>query len=456
MGHLPELQQQRPLGRIARLLPLIVLAAAATASAQVKQPVPGNFAIRHAISDAEARNLSQVIEQRPSAKAVVINPNAIRELAGTQAAPVDVNNAQVVSVAPVPTPVAPPHSAPARIELVRTTAADEALITKAIAGHGALQNALASEGSNLITLPGVVRMADSEGAPPLQLKPFILVSQPLEKNRKTGQFEGVLLIGVSEIVDTDEARHLPTPLLFEIAGVAKSVPEQVLIDTTSPPFRKVKVWLNAAQGAAAKVLVLSLLDKEGTTIAVPVAGDLNVDTASGSIEGWGLETTKVQVSLNNMNDAAGRRVTLHVEPSGYLDNSILKLDADGGAEAELRSDGVGTAHIRATSSGLAQADVDVIYRLPVRTLGASIGGGLLGSLVSLLAAPQRRRKPWVRLVGAALFGVLVFALYVVGINLLPLQPRVTVGAAFVFAVSALAAWLGPTFANWRRKLPAPA
>ena len=83
-----------------------------------------------------------------------------------------------------------------------------------------------------------------------------------------------------------------------------------------------------------------------------------------------------------------------------------------------------------------------------------MAGGLLGALVSLMTAPQRRSKPWVRLIGAALFGVLVFALYVVGINILPLQPRVTVGAAVVFAISALAAWLGPTISTWRRKLPA--
>lgn len=433
------------------LIAAALLAAASSASAQLKQPVTGSFAIRHAITDVQARNLSGILEQRASARALVIDPQAVRELAGSQAAPVELGNSKIV---PAETP--PPAAralTPARVEFVKTSAADEALLQRAIAGHGSLQPALSSEGSSLITLPGVVRITEAAGTA-LQLKPFILVSQPLQRD-SSGQFTGELLIGVSEIADTDEVRQLPTPLLFEIAGAARSVPERVLVDTTSPPFRRVRVWLNAAQGAAAKLLILSVLDKQGTSIAVPVEGELDVETASGSIEGWGLETTKVEVSFNHPGDSANRRVTLHVEPSGYLDKSMLKLDQDGAGEAELRSDGVGIAHIRATSAGLPPASAQIVYRLPVRTLGASMAGGLLGALVSLLTAPQRRKKPAIQLIGAALFGVLVFALYVVGINILPIHPKVTVGGAFVFAVSALAAWLGPTISSWKRKLPAP-
>jgi hypothetical protein len=434
------------------LIAAALIASSAPASAQVKEPVAGSVAVTHAISDVQAQNLSQVIRQRPS-RAILFNPKLLHDIAGTQAAPVDVSGSKVVPAEPNPAPPAPaPSPAPAKVELVKTTASDEALLQRAIAGHGSLQPALSSQGSSLITLPGVVRMAETEGAP-LQLKPFILVSQPLQRD-SNGQFTGELLIGVSEIADSDEVRRLPTPLLFEIAGAVRSVPERVLLDTTSPPFRRVRVWLNAAQGAAAKLLILSLLDKQGTSIVLPVAGELDLDTASGSIEGWGLETTKIQIALSNPGDAVNRRVSLHVEPSGYLDNSMLKLDEDGSGEAELRSDGIGTARIRATSAGLAPATATIVYRLPVRTLGASMAGGLLGALVSLMTAPQRRKKPAIRLIGASLFGVMVFALYVVGINILPLQPKVTVGAALVFAVSALAAWLGPTISTWRRKLPA--
>jgi hypothetical protein len=383
-----------------------------------------------------------------------LDPRVVREAAEIQMPPVEVVDSQVVPVESPAAPAEPPATTvPPKVEIVRTDSADEALLRRAIAGHSSLQPALNSEGSSIITLPGLVQITEA-GGNALQLKPFILVSQPLQRE-PNGQFAGELLIGVSEVAATNEARDLPTPLMFQIAGTTKSDPERVVLDTTSPPFRRVKVWLNAAQGAAARLLVLSLLDKGGTPIEVPVAPALDVDTASASIEGWGLETTKVEVSISNQSNAANRRVTLHVAPSGYLDRSVLKLDQDGAAEAELRSDGVGTAVIRATSSGFAPASARVTYRLPVRTLGASMAGGLLGSLVSFMVGPRRRKPRWVPVVGAALFGVLVFALYVVGINLLPLQPKVTVGAAFVFAVSALAGWLGPRISAWTRKLSTP-
>src|SRR5207248_2906356 len=129
---------------------------------------------------------------------------------------------------------------------------------------------------------------------------------------------------------------------------ARSDPEKILINSTSPPFQPVEVWLNAAQGAMAKLLVVSVIDHAGTQISLPVASELDIDTGNGSIAGWGMETTKITVSLNNVADAATRMVTLHVEPSGYLDKPRLQLDASGTAEAELRSGGLGTVQVRAT------------------------------------------------------------------------------------------------------------
>ena len=41
-----------------------------------------------------------------------------------------------------------------------------------------------------------------------------------------------------------------------------------------------------------------------------------------------------------------------------------------------------------------------------------------------------------------LTGVLIFALYAVGVNVLPVNPTVNVGAVLVFAVSGLGAYLG--------------
>lgn len=417
----------------------------AAASAQVRAPVSGRFAVEQAISDSQAHQLSQSLAQRPPVVTLNLDPNKVAAAAGPQAPPVKVSGSQVIATGSSAPAAA--SNKPAELQLVRTSPAEERLLTGAIANNEQLRTALASPASSLITLPGVVRMS-KEGGSTLQLKPFIFVNQPFQRDA-TGLFKGELLIGVAEISDTGETKELPTPLLFQIVGAAKSDPARVLVDSTSPPFRTVDVWLNAVQGAMAKLLVVSVFDHSGTQVAVPVATELDIDTGSGNIAGLGVEATKVMVSLNNAADAAGRVVTLHVQPSGYLDNNKLILDAKGTSDAELRSGSLGTAQIRATSPGLAPVTATVTYYFPFLTIAASILGGLLGAGVSLLTAPADTKSTVRRLLGSAGFGLIVFVAYVIGVNLLPFRAEVSVGALSTFALSALGAWLGPSISKWR-------
>jgi len=412
----------------------------ASASAQERAPITGRRAVTNALTHAQTFQLSRALEQRPAAATLNIDPSKVAAAAGPQAAPVQVSGSQVVPTGPA---ADSPRvsSAATQVEVVKTSAADEKLLAGAIAGNVQIRSALSSPTSSLIPLPGIVRMSQ-EGSASLQLKPFIFVNQPLQRD-SSGLFKGELLIGVSEIADTGETKSLPTPLLFQIVGAVKSDPSRILVDSTSPPFRTVEVWLNAAQGAIAKLLVVSMFNHEGTQVELPVASELDVDTASGRIAGLGIESTKVMVSLNNVSGAAGRVVTLHVDPSGYLDNSRLVLDAQGTAQAELRSGTMGAAQIRATSPGLAPVTTTVTYTFPFLTIFAALLGGAVGGGASIFTKGDDGKGPARRLIGGVLYGVLVFATYAIGINLLPFTPAVSVGALSVFAISGLAAWLGP-------------
>lgn len=200
--------------------------------------------------------------------------------------------------------------------------------------------------------------------------------------------------------------------------------------------------VDTVQDRVAKLLIVSVIDRKGTEIALPLAGELSVGTSSDGIEGLGLETADVNVILGGSN-AAKRKVALSVRPSGYLDSSMLTLDADGTAQTKLRSGGLGTATITATNPDFKAATRDIHYRLPIRTLGASLLGALLGAAASFLVTPVEGASPWRRFAGSAVIGVIVFALYAVGVNVLPFEPTVTVGAVLVFAVSAVGALIGP-------------
>lgn len=428
-----------------------------SALAQVQQPIASRTVLKGAISDRRAAELSGIFRERASVREILVDPERVRAGAGVvDRPPVVIDTGGVVAPVPQPAPTPPPATVPARprLEIVRTTAAEENILRGAIANQSGLQSALMVKDSSLITLPGLVRMDDGN-AEPLQLKPFILVSAPLRRTAN-GSYEGQLLIGVSEIVDRAVTRMLPTPLAFQIVGAARSDPSTVLVESTSPPFKEVNVTLRNLRGGTPEVQIFSVIDRAGTRIALPVEGELSIEADSGSIEGLGLAKTRLHVAVTGVADPAGRRVSLQVAPSGFLDDNVLVLGADGTADTGLRSDGVGTARIRVSLAGFEPASTSIDFRMPLLTFGAAIAGGFLGAFISFATASRRKKRVWLRLVGAALFGVLVFALYVVGINLLPIKPEVTVGTAFVFATAAFAAWLGPTIADWKKKLPVPA
>lgn len=167
---------------------------------------------------------------------------------------------------------------------------------------------------------------------------------------------------------------------------------------------------------------------------------LSADPANGSIEAWGLAATDINISVTGLDQPAGRAVTLRAT-SGYLSPTRVRLDDQGNATATLRSDQLGLARIMATSPGLKPAQAEVDFRLPYRTAIASLLGAFLGAMLRLLTSA--RSDSFLRsLLAAILAGILIFACYAIGVNLLPFTPSVTVGLAFVFAVSGVGAYFG--------------
>lgn len=426
---------------------LIVLGSSSTS--QVQRPIDSAVILRSPLTSVQTEQLNRTLDERPATAVLTVDPSKVRNAAGTQPQVVDVAGTAVVPVdansTSGPVVTQPPPVAPTRVGFLKTTLDDEIQLKKVIASQGALRQALSLQSSSLITIPGIVQMSDAVGAE-LKLKPFILVNRPLQRNQ-SGMFEGELLIGVTEIADSSETRQLPTPLLFEIAGAVKSIPERILVETTSPPFRRVRVLVDTVQDKVANLMIVSVIDRNGTQIALPLAGEISIGAASDSIEGLGLEATEINVMLGGSN-AAKRKVTLGVAPSGYIAKSLVTLDADGTAQTTLRSGWIGAAVITATNPDFKAATKIVYYRFPVRTLTASLLGALLGALASFLVSPARPRSSKLRrLFGSMILGIIVFGLYAVGVNVLPIEPKVTVGAVLVFVVSAVGAIIGPKLAG---------
>ncbi|WP_299193977.1 hypothetical protein [uncultured Erythrobacter sp.] len=187
-----------------------------------------------------------------------------------------------------------------------------------------------------------------------------------------------------------------------------------------------------------------MFDPEGRVIALPLEPALRIEAARNSIEAFGLATTEINVAVPGLENPEGRVVSLQSRPGGYLESSRLVLDESGLASTRIRSESTGKLTIRANMAGIAPATTEIQVSFPHLTLAAAIFGGLIGALVRVFGSQQTAREGfrWRSFIASMLSGIMIFALYAVGVNILPVAPTVTVGATLVFAVSALGAFLG--------------
>lgn len=354
-----------------------------------------------------------------------------------------VKPAPPAAAAPIPAPpaVAAPIPAPPRLGVLyklQLPREEERQIDDAVKE----QVKATSPGAQVVPLPGVVRLAAKDGSE-VHLKPFALPGQPLTYRPASALFEGSIRVGVADIVDRTEGKPLSAPMTFQVREGQMAEPDSVALDATSPPHKTIVVRTRSP-GQSVTVHVVSRFDPEGTAVNLPVDPTLVVRLERAEIQGYGLETTMVHIESYGLAKPAGRVVQLGSSPSAFFERGEAILSESGTAAVSLRSDAPGPVTITASAPGLAAGSATVVFLWPVQTLVFGLVGGLIGGLLRYLPRGRRAtaRRFAVGLVVAVLTGFLVFFLYAVGVNVLPVEPKVTVGAVLVLVVAALGAWFG--------------
>ena len=312
--------------------------------------------------------------------------------------------------------------------------AARALVAEQVAAAAVTETAMVQ------SFEGVVRQvtdADVE----VQLKPYVLVGEPLKFVRDSGRFTGSVAIGVADLIGGSGQGKLSAPLLFQVLETR----EQKSLDHVSPPFEYIDVSTEAA-GRPVTLRIASNFSHEGIAVTVPVERTLFVEVDNDNLRGLGIQTTRVTVRAVGGTEVPTETVSLSA-PGAFLEYDIpLKFDDQGLAHAVLRSDSPGQVVVRATATGYTGGETPPVTVLwPWQTLAATLVGGVVGGFIRL-GSRIRRNTNWLHfvigLVIAALTGLLVFALYVLGVKLLPVSFGVEVGDLFAFAAAALGGWLG--------------
>lgn len=292
-------------------------------------------------------------------------------------------------------------------------------------------------------LTGVFSIGNENGSTSY-VKPFYRVVRNFTRDGAGGGYVSRILIGLEEVprTQTHVVRQLPTPIQIQISG-ADVEPSTVSFTSTALPFPEVVV--RTPDIRAVNLLVSPTLDE----FSVPFDPTIHVETTSARIEGLGLADAEVNVSVIGVSPGSVRVVRLRVDPEGHLSDSTVELNENGDGVARIRSNGIGQTTIHASANGLPSSSTAITFGFPFLTIGAALLGGALGGGIRFLTTAKKQARRLQLLMAAVFSGVLVFALYAVGVNLLPIQPTVTVGSVVVFALSAVGAYLGPALLNAR-------
>jgi hypothetical protein len=297
----------------------------------------------------------------------------------------------------------------------------------------------------VMTIPGVVRVLSRAGDE-VQLKPYVFFGDRLTYSATARKFVGSIFVGVASIGEREDQDELSAPVIFQVLE-SFVVPQQISVTRTSPPYARLDVALDSIGGqenGAENVRILTTYSPDVMTLSLPVAPTVLVRVTSPSIQGYGLGTTPVSVSVLGMDNPEGRTVTLTASPRATFEPVEITLDKFGNGRSLLRSDGVGQVLVGASLANAVEIPSTVTFMPPTETVGAGLIGGLGGALIRLLPRIGRigAKKFVLGIFVSILIGLLVFGLYAIGVKVLPIEPTVSVGAIVVLVISAVGAWLG--------------
>jgi hypothetical protein len=279
----------------------------------------------------------------------------------------------------------------------------------------------------------------------IRFRPIIESVGGLSLSGSTNRFQGRIYVGLRDNKNPDAAYPLSQPISLLVGGQAEELqPRQLTIDHTNLPFAEVSI---ASQDPPDPIdfSLIAAGTSERAMVSLPIIRPrLSVLPGRSRIQGLGLETAVISVRAVGLMNPEGRIVTVTSDVAS-VDPVEVRLDQQGVGTTSVRSVSVGEASINAVSPPLAPAKETIHFSWPIAYFLASVVGGLAGASLAWAQKKGKKKKFQTVLIRGTLTGIIVVALYAVGVNVLPIQPTATAGEVLAFAVAAAGGFVGLKF-----------
>jgi hypothetical protein len=276
---------------------------------------------------------------------------------------------------------------------------------------------------------------------PIAYRILFTLTQPLRFDDNLKKF--VARLGFLLVSESNNGNSHIEPVSIEVVSDdATSInPGSITIDHLSIPSVFVDLVADKVNDSAA-VRVITASHPEGYTTYLKVKPRLEISSNSSSLQGFGIGKIPISVKFAGSNSTDSITVSFSPE-KGTVSPNPLHLGYNTTAIVYLRSDGMGSSKLSATSS-IGDSNVLVFrYVFPWLFLLAAIAGGLIGSLAKYFLGGDAKGSAVKPIIGGILIGLVgAAAWYGLGVNLLGVSLSPTLNAFAVLALSALCAYFG--------------
>lgn len=177
-------------------------------------------------------------------------------------------------------------------------------------------------------------------------------------------------------------------------------------------------------------------------VAVPVLRpQLAVKISSLAVAGFGLDEAMVTVQATGYANPSGLEVALNAR--GHLSDAVVKLNPQGFAGTKIRSAGIGTDTVNASTAEASGASPGFRYLFPWSFFISTLLGSLMGAAIERMQS-KRPRGTWTRrLLLGVLVGFAFTVLFAVGVaNVQWITPTAKTGEAVILALALAGAFGG--------------
>jgi hypothetical protein len=300
-----------------------------------------------------------------------------------------------------------------------------------------------TNGATTYAIPYRWLTLDSAGVQRVLVPFFILRGGGLTYDVVRRVYKGTALVGVEDTLNPEaSSAQLTRPLALMLATRSGGTvsPHSMNVSHTSLEYDSVSI----ESPDSTSVLLRTGADRVGITVPIPVRAIVaSMIPDQRAIQGFGLATTEISVSLPRGLSRADTAVLTFVSTGAPVKPAILRLAGGDAGVLKLRSGMPGSDSIRAYLDGVPVAETVVGIKAPWPFLQATIIGVVLGG--ALRWSAQRRKSfrslGWDIIRGMP-FGAVAAAALSVGLTLLPVNvedPSAWVG---VMVTAALGAWVG--------------